>query len=185
MKSEGLKDAEELQSYFVRRMQKFINANGRRLIGWGEILEGGLAPNATVMSWIDMRAGITAANAGHDVIMTPTQHCYFDLYQAKVAQPRALGGFVPLEAVYAFEPIPDDIAADKRHHVLGGGGNIWTEYIPNYGHVQYMTYPRACALAETLWSPRETRNLEDFKLRLKAHLPRLDALNVRYARTIE
>ncbi len=185
IRMEGLKGVDELQSYFVRRMEKFINTNGRRLIGWGEILEGGLAPNATVMSWVNMKAGIEAANAGHDVIMTPTSHCYFDLYQAKAGQPKALGGFVPLEQVYTFEPVAPDIAPDKKKHVLGGGGNIWTEFMPNYGHVQFMTYPRACALAETLWSPLETRNWNDFKQRLKLHLARLDKMGVRYARTLE
>src|SRR5262249_827071 len=150
-----------------------------------EILEGGLAPNATVMSWRGMGGGLAAAQAGHDVVMTPTSHCYFDLYQAMVAQPRALGGYVPIETVYEFEPVPPELSADKAHHILGGGGTVWTEYIPNYGQVQYMTYPRACALAEVLWSPKESRNFSDFKTRLKTHYNRLDAMGVRYARTLE
>ena len=185
LRAEGLKDEDELQSYFIRRIEKFINANGRRLIGWDEILEGGLAPNATVMSWRGMAGGIAAANAGHDVVMTPATHCYFDLYQAKVGQPKALGGFVPLEQVYEFEPVPAEIPADKVHHVLGGGGNMWTEFQPNYGQVQFMVYPRACALAETLWSPKESRNLDDFKVRLKTHTKLLDTLGVNYARTLD
>ena len=185
LRAEGLKDEHELQSFFIQRIEKFINAQGRRLIGWDEILEGGLAPNATVMSWRGMAGGIAAANAGHDVVMTPTTHCYLDLYQGKAAQLRALGGFVPLEQVYAFEPIPAEIQEDKAHHILGGGGNLWTEFMPNYGHVQFMAYPRACALAETLWSTKESRDLADFKARLKTHTKLLDALGVTYARTLE
>lgn len=185
MRAEGLKDEDELQSYFIRRMEKFLNANNRRLIGWDEILEGGLAPNATVMSWRGIKGGIAAALAGHDVVMTPTSHCYFDYYQGKVGQPKAIGGYLPLETVYDFEPIPAELPPDKTHHVLGGGGNLWTEFMPNYGHVQYMTYPRACALAEVLWSPREGRDIEDFKARLKTHTKFMDALGVRYARSLE
>ena len=185
LRAESLPDEDALQSYFVRRIEKFINANDRRLVGWDEILEGGLAPNATVMSWRGMAGGIAAANAGHDVVMTPATHCYFDLYQAKLGQPKALGGFVPLEQVYEFEPIPAEIQTDKVHHILGGAGNLWTEYMPNYGHVQFMAYPRACALAETLWSPKESRNLADFKVRLKTHTKLLDALGVTYARTLD
>ena len=185
IRTEGLQNEDELQSYFIRRIEKFINANGRRLVGWDEILEGGLAPNATVMSWRGVAGGIAAAKAGHDVVMTPTTHCYFDLYQGTIGQPRALGGYVPLEQVYAFEPIPAEIPADKAHHVLGGGGNLWTEYMPNYGHVQFMAYPRACALAEVLWSPKENRNYANFQVRLKAHTKLLDTLGVTYARTLE
>ena len=182
---EKLKDEHELQSYFIRRIEKFINANGRRLIGWDEILEGGLAPNATVMSWRGVTGGIAAANAGHDVVMTPTTHCYLDYYQGKIGQPKAIGGFTAWEKTYEFEPVAPEIAPDKAHHVLGGGGNLWTEFIPNYGHLQFMTYPRACALAETLWSPKEGRNLDDFKARLKTHAKLLDTLGVTYARTID
>ena len=187
IRAEGLKDEHELQSYFIRRIEKFINAKGRQLIGWDEILEGGLAPNATVMSWRGVKGGIAAANAGHDVVMTPTTHCYFDFYQAAVGQPLAAGyhGILPLEKVYEFEPVPAEIPADHAHHVLGGGGNLWTETIPNYGHLQFMTYPRACALAETLWSPKESRNLADFIARLKAHTKLLDTLGVTYARTLD
>ena len=184
-RAEGLQNEEELQSYFIRRIEKFINANGRRLVGWDEILEGGLAPNATVMSWRGMAGGIAAATAGHDVVMTPTAHCYLDLYQGAAGQPQALGGYVPLEQAYAFEPIPPEIPTDKIRHILGGGGNLWTEYMPNYGHVQFMAYPRACALAEALWSPKENRNFADFNTRLKVHTKLLDALGVTYARTME
>jgi len=183
--AEKLKDEHELQSYFIRRIEKFINANGRRLIGWDEILEGGLAPNATVMSWRGVAGGIAAANAGHDVVMTPGTHCYLDHYQGKIGQPKAIGGYTTWEKAYEFEPVAPEITADKAHHVLGGGGNLWTEYMPNYGHVQFMAYPRACALAETLWSPKAGRNLEDFQARLKTHTKLLDALGVTYARTLD
>ncbi|MEI6085580.1 MAG: beta-N-acetylhexosaminidase [Verrucomicrobiota bacterium] len=185
--TERLKDEHELQSYFIKRIEKFITAQGRRLIGWDEILEGGLAPNATVMSWRGVEGGIAAAKAGHDVVMTPTTHCYFDFHQASVGVPRGANYQAPLpvEKVYEFEPIPVEIPADKAHHVLGGGANLWTEYIPNYGHLQYMTYPRACALAEKLWSPNEGRQLADFKARLKTHFKFLDSLGVLYGRIIE
>jgi len=187
IRDERLKNEEELQSYFIRRIEKFINSNGRRLIGWDEILEGGLAPNATVMSWRGVKGGIAAANAGHDVVMTPTTHCYFDFYQAHVGQPKAAyyQGILPLEKVYEFEPVPPEIPIEHAHHVLGGGGNLWTEFMPNYGHLQFMTYPRACALAEVLWSPKESRDLADFKARLKAHTKLLDTLGVTYAQTLD
>jgi len=187
IRGEGLKNEAELQSYFIKRIEKFINARGRRLIGWDEILEGGLAPNATVMSWRGVAGGIAAANAGHDVVMTPTTHCYFDFYQDRGGQPLAAGyqGVLPLEKVYEFEPIAAEIPADKAHHVLGGGGNLWTECMPNYGHLQFMAYPRACALAETLWSPKDSRNYANFQARLKTHTKLLETLGVTYARTLE
>ena len=145
IKQEGLKNEHELQSYFVQRIERFINAQGRTLIGWDEILEGGLAPNATVMSWRNVESGVVAASAGHDVVMTPTSHCYLDYYQAKTGEPRGIGGFLPLAKVYGFEPLPPDVPADKAKHILGAGGNLWSEFFPNYAHVQYMAYPRACA----------------------------------------
>jgi hexosaminidase len=178
-------DPERLQSYFIQRIEKFLNANGRRLIGWDEILEGGLAPNATVMSWRGNQGGITAATAGHDVVMSPTTHCYFDFYQMKTGQPKAIGGFIPLEKVYEFEPVAPEIPADKRRHVLGGGANLWTEFMPNYGHLQFMAWPRACALAEKLWSPGDTHDFADFRARLVAHKKFLDALGVLYARPLD
>ena len=121
MRQQGLKNEHELQSYFVKRIERFIHARGRVLIGWDEILEGGLAPNATVMSWRNVESGVVAANAGHDVVMTPTSHCYFDYYQAKTGEPRGIGGFLPLQQVYAFEPLPPGLPADKAGHILGAG----------------------------------------------------------------
>lgn len=178
---ENLKDEHELQSYVIRRMEKFLNAHHRRLVGWDEILEGGLAPNATVMSWRGMEGGIAAAAAGHDVIMSPESHCYFDHYQAKDREnePPAIGGFLPLEKVYAFDPtagVPDD----KAGHVLGGQGNTWTEYIPTEAQLEYMVYPRAAALAEALWLSPDRRDFADFMRRLPGHLQRLNRLGIRY-----
>jgi len=182
IEAEGLADEYELQSYFIRRIERFLNEHGRRLIGWDEILEGGLAPNATVMSWRGSAGGIDAANAGHDVVMSPTTHCYFDYYQSEnhASEPPAIGGYLPLETVYEFNPIPEDIAPDKAHHVLGGQGNIWTEYIPTTDQLEYMAYPRALALAEAVWSYPQQRDFADFRPRLTEHLGRLDALGVNY-----
>jgi hexosaminidase len=180
IKQEKLKNEDELQSYFVRRVERCVNAQGRTLIGWDEILEGGLAPNATVMSWRGIKGGVAAAKAGHDVNMTPTSHCYLDYSQAKAGEPRGIGGFVPLQQVYSFEPVPPGIPADKVKHVLGAGGNLWSEFFPNYAHVQYMAYPRACAIAEVTWSDAKGKNWEHFRTRLEAHLGRLKAQGVKY-----
>jgi hexosaminidase len=185
--AEGLQNEDEIQSYFIRRIERFLNAHGRRLIGWDEILEGGLAPHATVMSWHGVKGGIAAANAGHDVVMTPVSHCYFDAYQSTAGHPLAAGWIkpiIPVERVYEFDPIPPEIALDKAHHILGGGANLWTEFMPNYGHLQFMAWPRACALAEVLWSAPGRRQLDDFLKRLKNHERILRALGVLYARTV-
>ena len=180
MKQEGLKNEEELQSWFTRRIEKFINANGKTLLGWSEILQGGLAQNAAVMDWIG--GAVEAAGAGHDVVMSPTSHCYFDYYQGRDhnVEPRAIGGYLPLEKVYAFEPIPAKLAPEFHKHILGAQGNLWTEYIPNLKQVEYMAFPRLAALAEVTWSPKEPRNFEDFSRRLKTDNRRLDSLGVNY-----
>lgn len=179
---EGLADEHELQSYFIRRIEKWLNQQGRRLIGWDEILEGGLAPNAAVMSWRGSQGGIDAANAGHDVVMSPTTHCYFDYNQSTNHIPEApdVGGFIPLGKVYEFQPIPASIQPEKAHHILGGQGNIWTEYMPTPQQVEYMTYPRALALAEVLWTYPEKRDFTAFTNRLQPQLDRLVALNTHY-----
>ena len=178
---EGLADEAELQSYFIRRIASFLRAHGRRLIGWDEILEGGLAPDATVMSWRGMDGGIEAARQGHDVIMTPTSHCYFDYYQADPEQePLAIGGLTPLDTVYGFEPIPEALSPDEARHVLGAQGNVWTEYMATADDVEYMAFPRMLALSEVVWSPRDARSWDDFVRRLPPHLRRLDALGVNY-----
>ena len=181
MRREGLSDAHELQSWFVRRIERFLNDHGRRLIGWDEILEGGLAPDATVMSWRSTQGGIEAARQGHDVIMTPTSHLYFDFYQGDPAQePLAIGGYQPLERVYAFEPVPDALTPAEARHILGAQGNLWTEYITTEEHAEYMAFPRALALAEVTWSPAAVRDFEDFVRRLPWHLDRLDAAGIHY-----
>ncbi len=178
---EGLADEAELQSYFIRRIASFLRAHGRRLIGWDEILEGGLAPDVTVMSWRGMDGGIEAARQGHDVIMTPTSHCYFDYYQADPEQePLAIGGLTPLDTVYGFEPIPEALSPDEARHVLGAQGNVGTEYMPTTDDVEYMAFPRMLALSEVVWSPRDARSWSDFVRRLPSHLRRLDALGVNY-----
>jgi hexosaminidase len=178
---EGLADEHELQSYFIRRIERFLTSRNRRLIGWDEILEGGLAPEATVMSWRGMDGGIEAARQGHDVVMTPTSHVYFDYYQADPeGEPLAIGGLTPLDKVYGFEPVPPELTADEAGHVLGGQANVWTEYIATPEHAEYMSYPRALALAEVLWSPVEMRDWESFTRRLPSALAELDRLGVRY-----
>jgi hexosaminidase len=177
----GLKDEAELHSWFIRQMDSFLTSHGRRLVGWDEILQGGLAPGATVMSWRGQQGGITAANAGHDVVMAPTSHTYFDYYQGPAdKEPKAIGGDLPLEKAYEFEPIPKDIASEKSGHVLGVQGQLWGEFISNTPHLEYMTYPRAAALAEIGWSPETSRDYEKFLVRLRCHLKRLDAAGVNY-----
>jgi len=181
MRREGLADEHELQSWFIRRIERFLLANGRRLIGWDEILEGGLAPEATVMSWRGVSGGIEAARQGHDVIMTPTSHLYFDYYQGDPErEPLAIGGYLPLGKVYEFEPVPSDLTADEGRHVLGAQGNVWTEYIDTPAQAEYMAYPRTLALAEVVWSPRERREWSGFVERLGEALRRLEALGVNY-----
>jgi hexosaminidase len=181
IRREHLKDEGELQSWFIRRIERFLIAHDRRLIGWDEILEGGLAPEATVMSWRGMDGGIAAARQGHDVIMTPGSHLYFDHYQGDPAfEPLAIGGYTPLDKVYAFEPVPDSLTPAEATHVLGAQGNVWTEYIATPEYVEYMALPRMLALSEVVWSPRERRDWSDFTARLPARLRRLDALDVRY-----
>ena len=175
-------DEHGLQSWFIRQMDAFLTSNGRRLIGWDEILEGGLAENAVVMSWRGVEGGIAAARAGHDVVMTPTSHTYFDYYQSKdqTLEPLAIGGFLPLETVYAYEPIPAQLEPRFAAHVLGAQGQIWTEYMPTPKQVEYMAFPRLTALAEVVWSPKEGKSYSDFLGRLGVHLLRLRALDVNY-----
>ena len=185
MKEENLKDEHELQSYFVKRIERFLSSHNRRLVGWDEILEGGLPPAATVMSWRGYEGGIKAANSGHDVIMTPTSYCYFDYYQSKDkdSEPLAIGGFLPLEKVYLFEPIPPEIDPEKVHHILGGQGNVWTEYIKTECHLEYMAMPRMSAMAEVLWSSKLDRSYKGFIARLgMSQFRRFDRMDVNYRR---
>lgn len=182
MQALGLRDEEELQSYFIRRMDAYLTSKGRRLLGWDEILEGGLAENATVMSWRGIRGGVAAVSSGHDVVMAPNSHTYFDYYQSddRDSEPLGIGGYIPLEGAYAFDPVCEGIDAEHAHHVLGGQGQIWTEYIATPEHVEYMAFPRLCALAEAVWTPAENRDYVDFLARLAVHLRRLDGLHVHY-----
>ena len=178
----GLKDEAEMQSYFTRQIDAFLTAHGRRLLGWDEILEGGLAQGATVMSWRGVAGGVTAARAEHNVVMAPTTHTYFDYYQSADhdSEPLAIGGLLPLETVYQFDPIPSELSPAASRHILGAQGQIWTEYIKDAKQVEFMAFPRLSALAEVLWTPPARRNFEDFNARLTTHLRRLSVLDVNY-----
>jgi hexosaminidase len=178
----GLKDEHELQSWFIRQMDAFLTARGRRLIGWDEILEGGLAPNATVMSWRGVQGGMEAARAGHDVVMAPNSHTYLDHYQSQdtTTEPIAIGGFLPLDKVYSFDPMPEGLEPQFARHVLGGQAQVWTEYMEDPKKVEYMAFPRLTALAEAVWTPVARKSYDDYLKRLDVHLARLDALDVNY-----
>ncbi|WP_435352637.1 beta-N-acetylhexosaminidase [Emticicia sp. SJ17W-69] len=185
MKAQGLKDEHELQSFFIKRIDKFLTAKGKKLMGWDEILEGGLSPNATVMSWRGIQGGIEAAKQKHDVVMTPTSHVYIDYYQSHPAfEPLGIGGFLTLEKVYSYEPTPTELKPDEAKHILGAQVNLWTEYVSTPEHAEYMTFPRACALAEITWTPSANKNFADFSRRIEAHFKRLDVLKVNYAKSI-
>lgn len=166
MKDEHLANVDELQSYLIHRIEKFLNNHGRRLLGWDEILQGGIAPNATVMSWRGEEGGIAAVTSGHHAIMTPGAYCYLDSYQdAPYSQPEAIGGYLPLKKVYAYDPIPASLTAEQAKLVYGVQGNLWVEYIPTPEHVEYMIYPRILALAEVAWSAPERKSWSDFHTR--------------------
>jgi len=183
IKREGLKDEHELQSYFIQRIERFLNENGRQIIGWDEIMEGGLAPQATVMSWRGEAGGIQAAKIQHDVIMTPNGTNYFDHFQAEPTEdePISIGGMTKLEDVYAYDPVPEELTPDEVKYILGSQGNVWSEYLHSGKKVEYMAYPRAIALAEVVWSPAMNKDWEDFLVRLQQHFQRLDILDVNYA----
>jgi hexosaminidase len=182
IKENNLKDELGLQSWFIQRIEKYLNSKGRDMVGWDEILEGGLTPNATVMVWRGdgLKDAIFAATSGNDVIMSPHNHCYFDSYQAKEDEPPAIGGFLPLEQVYAFNPIPPELSKDKHKYIIGGQANVWTEYMPTVEQLQYMSYPRAFAMAERLWSDENFNDFENFKSRLPNLLKHLDQLGINY-----
>jgi hexosaminidase len=182
IKDEKLKDENELQSYFVRRVEKIVQSKGKKLIGWDEILEGGLAPEATVMSWRGYEGGIEAARQGHDVIMCPVSHCYFDYYQADPeTEPLAIGGYITLKKVYSFQPVPPVLSEAEAKHILGAQGNLWTEFIPSPEQAEYMALPRMAALAEVTWSLDTLRNWESFNERMTAQYDRYKAMNVNYS----
>src|SRR3989475_3373036 len=181
MKELGLRDEEQLQSWFVTRIDSRLAKRGRRLIGWDEILEGGLAPGATVMSWRGEKGGIAAAKAGHDVVMAPEKPTYFDHDQSE-DQIVPIRGMNTLADVYAYEPVPKELDAAEAKHVLGAQGQLWTEYMPDPQRMEYMAWPRLVALAEVLWSPRDTRDAAGFAQRLETHLERLRILDVNFYR---
>ncbi len=182
IQEKDLKDEHGLQSYFIARMERYINSKGKQIIGWDEILEGGLAPNATVMSWRGTEGAVAAARQHHNVVMTPTSHCYFDYYQSENEdEPLAIGGFLPLEKVYQFNPIPEELTEEERKYVLGAQGNVWTEYMPTESQVEYMAFPRMLAMSEVLWLDTDKKNYKDFVNRVEGFHSRLDALDINYA----
>ena len=184
MQAQGLKNEEELQSYFVQRIEKYLNSKGRNMIGWDEILEGGLAPNAAVMSWRGTKGGIDAAKMKHTVVMTPGKPCYFDHYQDRDRnkEPLAIGGYNPIDSVYTYHPLPSDLSKREQRYILGAQGNVWTEYMPYFKQVEYMALPRMAALSEVLWSSEKRKNYADFLVRLRYHVAMLDRLGANYSK---
>ena len=180
MADEHLANTDELQSYFVKRTEKLLKSKGKKLIGWDEILEGGLAPEATVMSWRGMKGGITAARMKHQVVMTPWDFCYLDLYQGELTVEPPTYGMCRLKDSYSYDPVPDSV---DENLILGGQGNLWTESVPNFRQVEYMTWPRGLALAEVYWSPKASRNWDDFTDRMETEFTRLDAAGIKYSRS--
>ncbi len=180
LRAEGLTGEAQLQTWFNHRVEEFLASKGRQLIGWDEILEGGLTPGAAVMSWRGIKGGIAAASAGHDVVMAPTSHCYFDYAQSKSPGEPECGGFIPLSRVYEFEPVPAELPESKRRHILGAQGTLWSEYMWTPRDVEYFAFPRASALAEVVWTPAERKDFADFERRLQGHLLRLDHVGVNY-----
>ncbi|QAA82412.1 beta-N-acetylhexosaminidase [Aequorivita sp. H23M31] len=185
IKEKNLKNEDGLQSYFIHRIEEFVNSNGKKIIGWDEILEGGLAPNATVMSWRGVEGGIEAAKQHNQVIMTPVSHAYLDYYQSEnLDEPTAIGGFLPLKKVYSLNPIPQELSEEEGKYILGAQANLWTEYIPTEKQAEYMVFPRILAMSEVVWSgPSKNfdKDYPDFFSRVEEFMPRLDALNINYA----
>ena len=181
IKEKNLKDEHGLQSYFISTIEKYINSKGKKIIGWDEILEGGLAPNATVMSWRGEEGGIAASRQHHDVIMTPDGYCYFNYSQRKNEDSLTIGGFLPVEKVYNYEPVPKELNEQEAKFVLGAQGNVWTEYIGNMSLLEYMVFPRMSALSEVLWSPKESRNWSEFSSELTAIYKRYKLWGANYS----
>lgn len=185
IKDKNLKDEHGLQSYFVQRMEKYINSKGKSIIGWDEILEGGLAPNATVMSWRGEKGGIEAASQNHNVIMTPNTYVYFDYSQTRKEDSVVIGGFLPIQKVYGYEPLPAELPANQTKYILGGQSNLWTEYINNPAKAEYMLFPRVSALSEVLWTPKDKKSWEGFEKRLPAQLRRFDLWGTSYSKAYQ
>ena len=185
IKKHNLKDEHGLQSYFIQRIEKHVNSKGRKIIGWDEILEGGLAPNAAVMSWTGIKGGIEAAKTNHFAVMTPGAYCYFDHYQGDPqTEPNAFGGFTPLDKVYSYNPIPAELNAEQSKYILGVQANLWTEYILDFKQVQYMIFPRLFALSEVGWGTSKPENYKEFENRVVEHFKILDKMNINYAKSI-
>jgi hexosaminidase len=182
IKEKGLKDEHGLQSYFIQRMEKYLNSKGKQIIGWDEILEGGLAPNATVMSWRGEKGGIEAAKQKHNVIMTPGGWMYFDHSQTKNEDSVVIGGYTTVQKVYSYEPLPAELSPEDTKYVLGAQANVWTEYMSNPAKVEYMIFPRMSALSEVLWTDREAKNWPGFEKRLKNEFKRYEWWNVNYSK---
>lgn len=182
MRAKNLKNEDELQSYFIQRIEKFVNSKGRKIIGWDEILEGGLAPNALVMSWTGEKGGIHAAKEKHQVVMTPGGWCYFDHSQTKNEDSVTIGSYLPLEKVYGYDPVPKELNAEEAKYILGAQGNVWTEYIGYPSKVEYMIFPRMSALSEVLWTPKEKKNWQDFENRLPQQLKRYELWKANYSK---
>lgn len=181
MQKEGLKDMHEVQSYFVKRVEKIIQSKGKRMIGWDEILEGGLAPNASVMSWRGVKGGIEAAKMNHQVVMSPTTFAYLDYAQGERLAEPPIYASLRLNQTYKFDPLPEEV--DPKY-ILGGQANLWTEQIPNYRTVQYMIWPRGLAIAESVWSPKEKKNWNNFVQRVEDHFSRMDAQQMKYSKAM-
>ncbi len=181
MKKEGLKEMDEVQSYFVKRVEKIVQSKGKKMIGWDEILEGGLAPNAAVMSWRGLEGGIAAAKMNHPVVMSPTSFAYLDYMQGEPLAEVTVYAALRLNQSYKFDPLPEGV--DSKF-ILGGQGNLWTEQIPNYRTVQYMLWPRALAIAESVWSPKETKNWSKFVTKVEAHFERMDQQQMKYSKSM-
>lgn len=183
MKENKLKNENELQSYFIHRVEKFVNSKGRTIIGWDEILEGGLAPNAVVMSWRGEKGGIAAAKQNHYVVMTPGDQLYFNRPQVKNDDSLTADGYIPIENVYKYEPVSKELNQQQGKYILGAQGNLWTEYVSNIKKVEYMIFPRMSALAEVVWSKKEKRNWNDFRKRMANQLKRYDLWKINYCKT--
>ena len=187
IQKQNLKDEHELQSYLIKRASLFLKEKGKKLLGWDEILEGGLAPDAAVMSWRGIKGGIEAAKMGHTVVMSPTTFCYLDYCQSanKANEPLSIGGFLPLSKVYSFDPVPADFTKEEAAFVIGGQGNLWTEYIDNESYLEYMLFPRALALSEVLWTPNERKDFVGFQNRVKMQFPILKKKNINFRESAE
>lgn len=185
IQKENLKDEHGLQSYFIRRIEKYMNSKGRKIIGWNEILEGGLAPNAAVMSWTGEEGGIEAAKTGHFAVMTPGAYCYFDHYQGDPqTEPLAFGGFTPLDKIYSYSPVPEELTEEESKYILGVQANLWTEYIPDFKQVEYMLFPRLMALSEVGWGTSDPEKYTNFENRVIKHFDFLNERGINFSKSI-